>query len=92
MTPLAEEIAFVVSCPPYKKARLLSVSVIANVSQHCVCSVCGKRVHVTVDSISPLLDINSWVSNNLLSLNIDKTYFMQVVTKNSSLIDSYITH
>ena len=37
-------------------------------------------------------DIKGWFSTNLLSLNIDKTHFMQFVTKNSSLIDLYITH
>jgi len=34
--------------------------------------------------------IKTWFSTNL-SLNIDKTHFMQFVTKNSSLIDLYIT-
>ena len=36
--------------------------------------------------------IKTWFSTNLLSLNTDKTHFMQFVTKNSSLIDLYITH
>jgi hypothetical protein len=36
--------------------------------------------------------INSWFSTSLLSLNIDKTHFMQFVTKNSFLIDLYISH
>jgi hypothetical protein len=46
-------------------------------------------VHVTVDRISSLPVINSWFSTSLLSLNIDNTRFMLVVTKNSSLIDLY---
>ena len=37
-------------------------------------------------------DINSWCSTNLLSLHTDNSHFMQFVTKNSSLIDLYITH
>jgi len=35
--------------------------------------------------------IKSWCIN-FLSLNIGKTHFMQFATKNSSLIDLYITH
>jgi hypothetical protein len=35
--------------------------------------------------------INEWFSTKLLSLNLDKTHYMQFVTKNSSLIDFYIT-
>jgi len=31
--------------------------------------------------------IKSWCSINFLSLNTDKTHFMQFATKNSSLID-----
>jgi hypothetical protein len=37
-------------------------------------------------------DINRWFTNNLLSLNVDKTQFMQFVTKTSSLIDLNIFH
>jgi hypothetical protein len=37
-------------------------------------------------------DINEWFNTNLLSLNLDKTHFIQFVTKNSSLIDFNITH
>ena len=36
--------------------------------------------------------VNRWFNTNLLSLNIDNTYYMQFVTKNSSLIDLNITH
>jgi hypothetical protein len=36
--------------------------------------------------------IHEWFSTNLLSLNLDKTHYMQFVTKNSSLIDLNITH
>jgi hypothetical protein len=32
-------------------------------------------------------DINRWFNTNLLSLNLDQTHFMQLVTKNSSVID-----
>ena len=32
-------------------------------------------------------DINDWFDANLLSLNLDKTHFMQFVTKNGSLND-----
>jgi hypothetical protein len=32
-------------------------------------------------------DITSWFTSNLLSLNVDKTHFMQFVTKTSSLLD-----
>jgi hypothetical protein len=37
-------------------------------------------------------DINRWFTNNLLSLNVDKTQFMQFVTKTCSLIDLNIFH
>ena len=35
-------------------------------------------------------DINDWFNTNLLSLNLDKTHFIQFVTKNSSSIDSIL--
>jgi hypothetical protein len=45
------------------------------------------------NSVSKIFqDVNRWFSTNLLSLNIDKTYYMQFVTKNSSLIDLNIMH
>jgi hypothetical protein len=34
-----------------------------------------------------LQDINKWFTTNLLSLNADKTQYMQIVTKTSSLIN-----
>ena len=37
-------------------------------------------------------DINEWFHTNLLALNLDKTHFIQFMTKNSSLIDFSITH
>jgi hypothetical protein len=37
-------------------------------------------------------DINRWFLTNLLSLSVDKTQFMQFITKTSSLIDSNIMH
>jgi len=37
-------------------------------------------------------DINEWFNTNLLSLNLDKTHFMQFVTKNSSSIDFNIMY
>ena len=37
-------------------------------------------------------DINEWFNTNLLSLNLDKTHFIQFVTKNSSLIDFNIMY
>jgi hypothetical protein len=37
-------------------------------------------------------DVKRWLSTNLLSLNIDKTHYMQFITKNSSLIDLNISH
>jgi hypothetical protein len=37
-------------------------------------------------------DTNEWFNTNLLSLNLDKTHFIQFVTKNSSSIDFNITH
>jgi hypothetical protein len=37
-------------------------------------------------------NINEWLNTNLLSLNLDKTHFIQFVTKNSSLINFNITH
>ena len=36
--------------------------------------------------------INEWFSANLLSLNLNKTYYMQFVTENSSSIDFNITY
>ena len=38
------------------------------------------------------MDINEWFHTNLLALNLDKTHFIQFMTKNSSLIDLSITH
>jgi hypothetical protein len=32
-------------------------------------------------------DINKWFTTNLLSLNVDKTQFMQFITKPRSIID-----
>jgi hypothetical protein len=37
-------------------------------------------------------DINRWFDTNLLSLNLDKTQYMQFVNKNSSSIDLNIVH
>ena len=37
-------------------------------------------------------DINDRFNTNLLSLNLDKTHFIQFVTKNSSSIDFNITY
>jgi hypothetical protein len=39
-----------------------------------------------------LQDINKWFTTNLLSLNADKTQYMQFVTKNSSLIDLHLEY
>ena len=36
--------------------------------------------------------INEWFSANLLSLNLDKTNYMQFVTKNSSSVDFNVTY
>jgi len=36
--------------------------------------------------------INEWFSANLLLLNLDKTYYMQFVSKNSSSMDFNITY
>jgi hypothetical protein len=37
-------------------------------------------------------DINRCFNTNLLSLNLDKTYYVQFITKNSSIIDLKIIH
>jgi hypothetical protein len=37
-------------------------------------------------------DINKWFTTNLLSLNADKTQYMQFVTKSSSLIDLHVKY
>jgi hypothetical protein len=37
-----------------------------------------------------LQDINKWFTTNVLSLNADKTQYMQSVTKTSSLIDLHV--
>ena len=37
-------------------------------------------------------DINEWFNTNLLSLNVDKTHFIQFVTNNSSSTDLNIMH
>jgi hypothetical protein len=37
-------------------------------------------------------DITRWFTSNLLSLNVDKTHFMQFVSKTSSLLDLNIFH
>jgi hypothetical protein len=39
-----------------------------------------------------LQDINKWFTTNLLSLNADKTQYMQFVTKISFLIDFHVTY
>jgi hypothetical protein len=51
----------------------------------------------TVHSRSSYIDktayyINRWFTSNLLSLNVEKTHFMQFVTKTSSLLDLNIMH
>ena len=46
-----------------------------------------------VNSVNKIFQhINEWFSAILLSLNLDKTYYMQFVTKNSSLINFNITY
>jgi hypothetical protein len=55
---------------------------------------------ITITSLNPtdftnsankiLQDINKWFTNNLLSLNAEKTQYMQFVTKTSSLIDVHV--
>jgi hypothetical protein len=35
-------------------------------------------------------DLHKWFTTNLLSLNAEKTQYMQVVTKTSSIIDLHI--
>jgi len=40
----------------------------------------------------PFQPINEWFIANLLSLNLDKTYYMQFVTKNSCSFDYSIMH
>jgi hypothetical protein len=37
-------------------------------------------------------DINRWFTCNLLSLNVDKTHYMQFVTRTSSLLELNIFH
>jgi hypothetical protein len=39
-----------------------------------------------------LQDINKWFTTNLLSVNADKTQYMQFVTKTSSLIDLHVMY
>jgi hypothetical protein len=39
-----------------------------------------------------LQDINKWLTTNLLSLDAEKTQYMQFVTKTSSLIDLHIMY
>jgi hypothetical protein len=39
-----------------------------------------------------LQDINKWFTTNLLSLNADKTQYMQLVTKTSSLINLHVKY
>jgi len=46
----------------------------------------GKSVNKIIQ------DINAWFNTKLLSLNLDKTRFVQFVTKNSSSTDSNIVH
>jgi hypothetical protein len=45
------------------------------------------------DSASKIFQsINRWFTSNLLSLYVEKTHFMQFVTKTSSLLDLNIMH
>jgi hypothetical protein len=37
-------------------------------------------------------NVNRWFTTNLLSLNVEKTQFMQFVTKSNSLLDLNIMH
>jgi hypothetical protein len=39
-----------------------------------------------------LQDINKWFTTNLLSLNAEKTNYMQFVTKTSSLVEFHVTY
>jgi hypothetical protein len=57
---------------------------------------------IIVKSLNPIIfentvnkvfqGINGWFTVNLLSLNVDKTQFMQFVTKINSLLDLNIIH
>jgi hypothetical protein len=49
-----------------------------------------NRTDFTNSANKILQDINKWFTTNLLSLNADKTQYMQFVTKTSSLIDLHI--
>jgi hypothetical protein len=50
------------------------------------------RTEVKNNVIKVFQDINRWFTANLLSLNVEKTQFMQFVTKNNSLLDYNIMH
>ena len=71
---VTERILCVVSCPLFGVKCLAFQLLLILVP--CLFSVWQKKVHVTVDHISFLQDINGWFSTNLLYLNINKTHFM----------------
>jgi hypothetical protein len=61
-----------------------------------------RRWYLIITSLNPtdctnsankiLQDINNWFTTNLLSLNAEKTQYMQFVTKASSLLDLHIMY
>jgi hypothetical protein len=51
-----------------------------------------NRTNFTNSANKILQNINKWFTTNLLSLNADKTQYMQFVTKTSSLIDLHVMH
>jgi hypothetical protein len=72
-----------------------SLSEAESTSRHVVLSgVPWKKSPVTQPGIDPaaILQLNGWFSSNRLSLNLEKTYFSQFLTKNSMATDLHISY
>jgi len=53
----------------------------------------GSDSHESLNTINNcIIDMNSWFISNMLYLNIDKTQFIQFLTKNSKLNDLSISY
>jgi len=45
---------------------------------------------ITLDINTAILQLNRWFNSNLLLSNLGKTYFLQVLTKNTNATDLHI--
>jgi hypothetical protein len=70
--------------------NIAKVVLFANDTSIIINSINQKKFENTANKV--FQSINKWFTSNLLSLNAEKTYFMQFVMKTSSLLDLNIMH